>query len=416
MALVTSKGGSSSSSSFTHNLKSFDVFLSFRGEDTRLGFISHLYNALCQWGIKTFIDDNLRRGEEISAGLLKIIESSRILIIVFSENYASSTWCLDELVKIVECKKNDQLVQPVFYNVDPSEVRNQKGKFGEALSNHEEKLKDNKKVQRWREALHEAANISGWHYKHEFAKVQFLKTLNCMQFGRKLGLPQDMKCSSVKGNVLMDLHSHHKLSHQIDLSSQVNLSKFDVIIDESFPTLDAYLTIDLAEKYDIRVPGKKIPKWFNHQSTESSILFWVGPEFPTFAFCVAFHLVSLKDSYANNDSYGSVHDDKIDWVCDLRIFINGHKQPFIEKAFFHSLKCDHLWFLGMPHSQLQRKFGDLMQGDRNHVEISCKISHWTSKFRKYAPMVSRMGVHVECTCSPQNSIIIQEDQRQFSKC
>jgi len=173
MALVTSKGGSSSSSSssFTYQLKNFDVFLSFRGEDTRLGFISHLYNALCQRGIKIFIDDNLQRGEEISAGLVKIIESSRISIIVFSENYAYSAWCLDELTKIVECKKNNQLVRPVFYNVDPSEVRNQKGKFGEALSKYEEKLKDKKKVQRWREALHEAANISGWHYKHEYVPI-----------------------------------------------------------------------------------------------------------------------------------------------------------------------------------------------------------------------------------------------------
>ena len=219
-----------------------------------------------------------------------------------------------------------------------------------------------------------------------------------------------MKCSGVKGNILMDLHLHCKLSHQIDLSSWVSLSKFDEVIYESFPTLDVYLTIDLVEKYDIRVLGKKIPKWFNHQSKESSILFWVGPEFPTFAFCVAFHLVLLKDSYANNDSYGSVRDDRIDWVCDLRIFINGHKRPFTERVFFHFLKCDHLWFLGMPHSQLQRKYGDLLQGDWNHVEISCKISHWTSKFRKFAPMVARLGVHVECICSPQNSIIIREDQ------
>ena len=169
MALVTYEGALSSS--FTHQPKKFDVFMSFRGEDTRLGFIGHLYNALCQRGINTFIDDNLQRGEEIFAKLVKIIESSRISIIVFSENYASSTWCLDELAKIIECKKNDQLVRPVFYNVDPSEVRNQKGKFGEALSKHEEKLKDNKKVQRWREALHEAANISGWHYKHEYVSI-----------------------------------------------------------------------------------------------------------------------------------------------------------------------------------------------------------------------------------------------------
>ena len=169
MALVTSEGASSSS--FTHQPKKFDVFLSFRGEDTRLGFIGFLYKALCERGINTFIDDSLQRGEEISASLLKIIESSRISIIVFSENYASSTWCLDELAKIVECKNNGQLVRPVFYNVDPSEVHYQKGKFGEALSKHEEKIKDNKKLHSWREALREAANISGWHYKHEYVPI-----------------------------------------------------------------------------------------------------------------------------------------------------------------------------------------------------------------------------------------------------
>ena len=130
-----------------------------------------MYSALCQRGIKTFIDDNLERGEEISTGLLKIIESLRISIIVFTQNYASSTWCLDELAKIVECKKNDQLVWPVFYNLDPSEVRNQKGKFGEVLSKLEEKLNDSKKVQSWRGALHEVANISSWHYKHEYVPI-----------------------------------------------------------------------------------------------------------------------------------------------------------------------------------------------------------------------------------------------------
>ena len=138
-----------------------------------------MYNVLCQRGINTFIDDNLQRGEEISVGLLKVIESSRISIIVFSKNYASSKWCLDELAKIVECKKKDQLVLPVFYNIDPSEVRNQKGKFGEALSKHEEKLKDYK-VQNWREALFEVANISGWHYKHRYVFFFLRKAWVCI--------------------------------------------------------------------------------------------------------------------------------------------------------------------------------------------------------------------------------------------
>ena len=90
------------------------------------------------------------------------------MIIVFSENYADSIWCLDELAEIVECNEKDQKVQirPVFYNFDPSEIRNQKGNFGKALANHEKKFNNNKdKVQRWRDALRKAANASGWHYK-----------------------------------------------------------------------------------------------------------------------------------------------------------------------------------------------------------------------------------------------------------
>ena len=52
-----------------------------------------------------------------------------------------------------------------------------------------------------------------------------------------------------------------------------------------------------------------------------------------------------------------------------------------------------------------------MQGERNHVEISCKISHWASENGKYASVIARMGVHVECRCPPQNSIIIQDNSQ-----
>ena len=214
-----------------------------------------------------------------------------------------------------------------------------------------------------------------------------------------------MKCSGVKGSVLVDSHLH-----QIDYSSQLPLSKFFLIEEELRPTLDAYL-IDFGERYNIIVPEKKIPKWFNHQSIESSISFWVGPKFPTFAFCIAFRLVPLKDNYANNDTCGSLCDDINSWICVVNIFTNGHKRPLMRQPIFQCLKCDHLWFYGVPHSQLQQKFGDLMQGDRNHVEVSCKISHWTSEFGNFAPVIARMGAHVECICPPQNSIIIHNNSQ-----
>ena len=163
MAFLTNKRASSSS--ITRQYK-YDVFVSFRGEDTRMDFTSHLNGILKLKGIHTFIDDELPRGEEISTELIESIRSSRSFIIVFSENYASSRWCLDELVEILKCKENGQMVLPVFYKVDPSEVRNQMGKFGEALAKHE--VNNIKKVQRWREALNKAGSISGLTYKDRY--------------------------------------------------------------------------------------------------------------------------------------------------------------------------------------------------------------------------------------------------------
>ena len=162
MVFLTNEGASSSSSTHRWN---YDVFLSFRGEDTRYNFTGHLYKALCDQGFNTFIDNDLQRGEEISMELLKAIELSMILIVVFSKNFASSTWCLNELVKIFECRSNGQLILPIFYKVDPSEIRKQEGEFGNALARYEEKFKDDiEKVQKWRKTLAEAANLSGFPY------------------------------------------------------------------------------------------------------------------------------------------------------------------------------------------------------------------------------------------------------------
>ena len=155
----------SSSSSFTPRWK-YDVFLSFRGKDTRNNFTDHLYFALKQKGIFTFRDDEkLERGKSISPELSKAIEESRFAIVIFSRNYAFSTWCLDELAKVIGCvKETGMTVLPIFYNVDPSDIRKQIGTFAQAFAEHEERFKENiKKVQKWRDALREAGNLSGWH-------------------------------------------------------------------------------------------------------------------------------------------------------------------------------------------------------------------------------------------------------------
>ena len=51
------------SSSYSNHQWNYDVFLSFKGENTRNGFTSHFYKALCDKGIYTFIDNDIQRGE-----------------------------------------------------------------------------------------------------------------------------------------------------------------------------------------------------------------------------------------------------------------------------------------------------------------------------------------------------------------
>uniref|UniRef100_M1AVP4 Bacterial spot disease resistance protein 4 n=2 Tax=Solanum tuberosum TaxID=4113 RepID=M1AVP4_SOLTU len=147
----------------------YDVFMSFRGEDTRKTFTGHLYEGLKNRGIFTFQDDKrLEHGDSIPEELLKAIKESQVALVVFSENYAASRWCLNELVKIMEYMKeeNGQIVIPVFYNVDPSHVRHQRENFAKAFAKHELKYKDGvermEKVQRWRTALTAATDLKGY--------------------------------------------------------------------------------------------------------------------------------------------------------------------------------------------------------------------------------------------------------------
>ncbi|XP_054780100.1 putative disease resistance protein At4g11170 [Prosopis cineraria] len=88
-----------------------------------------------------------------------------IALVIFSKDYASSEWCLQELVKIMECKEaSGQIVLPVFYCVDPSDVRRQKRTYADAFAHLELKFKDNSnELKNWRSALKKTADLSGYH-------------------------------------------------------------------------------------------------------------------------------------------------------------------------------------------------------------------------------------------------------------
>ncbi|XP_019451366.1 PREDICTED: toll/interleukin-1 receptor-like protein [Lupinus angustifolius] len=195
----------------------YHVFLSFRGEDTRLNFTDHLYEALVRKGIITFRDDEeLERGESISQNLLDAIKESLIAIVIISQNYASSTWCLDELQKIVDCKQSFGLqVFPIFYGVDPSHIGHQRESFEQAFKDHEHKFEGNKeKVQKWRDVLKYVAKLSGWDSKnkHESKLIEEIVEQVWMKLEPKLVINTDGLISiETKVN---DLISHLKLELQ----------------------------------------------------------------------------------------------------------------------------------------------------------------------------------------------------------
>ncbi|MED6217017.1 hypothetical protein PIB30_013488 [Stylosanthes scabra] len=136
--------------------KRHDVFISFRGGDTRIAFTSHLHTALTNRGIETYIDYRLRTGDDIWDSLCEAIQESRISILVFSKDYASSRWCLKELVQIMKCRKEQgQVVIPVFCKTDPSKIRDHS-----EISKKLRKRNDELEVRRWMDTLTEAADLS----------------------------------------------------------------------------------------------------------------------------------------------------------------------------------------------------------------------------------------------------------------
>ncbi|KAF8018998.1 hypothetical protein BT93_H3774 [Corymbia citriodora subsp. variegata] len=155
----------------------YEVFLSFRGPDTRRDITDILYNSLIDAGIQAYRDDEeLRVGEEIGPELLQSIKHSKISIPIFSKEYAASKWCLMELVQMVECKEKwGQKIMPIFYDVEPSEVRNQTASYGKAIQSHINKqLYTDKTIQNWKAALNKVGALKGWELK-ERGKGEFTR-------------------------------------------------------------------------------------------------------------------------------------------------------------------------------------------------------------------------------------------------
>ncbi|CAL1384600.1 unnamed protein product [Linum trigynum] len=164
---LTGSNAIASSSCSPHPLPvvEYEVFLSFRGPDVRTTFADFLYRLLDRPKIRTFLDDEeLRKGEMISPSLVKAIGESRIYIPILSPGYASSKWCLQELALMVERYKQDEgshIILPIFYLMEPRDVRHCKGSYEEALEQHRLKYGE-ETIRVWKDALEEVGQMTGW--------------------------------------------------------------------------------------------------------------------------------------------------------------------------------------------------------------------------------------------------------------
>ncbi|WZZ26560.1 hypothetical protein YC2023_009961 [Brassica napus] len=142
---------------------SHQVFPSFCGVDVRKAFLPHMLKEFKNKGITVFTDNkDIKRSMSIGPELKEAIKGSRVSIVIVSKNYASSTWCLDELVLIIKCREElGQIVMPIFYEVEPTDVKRQKEYFGSVF----EKTCEGKSVEdieKWKQALKEVATIAGF--------------------------------------------------------------------------------------------------------------------------------------------------------------------------------------------------------------------------------------------------------------
>ncbi|XP_039165718.1 disease resistance protein RPV1-like [Eucalyptus grandis] len=153
-----------SAPTFVTFLGSYEVFLSFRGPDTRKGFTDCLFTSLTEKGISVFRDnEELPVGGKIKLSLTEAIKQSKIAIPIISKDYASSKSCLMELQQMLECRENkEQMIIPIFYDVDCSDVKHLKGSFGKSFY---ELVKNEgigrERINAWKKALRDIGEVRG---------------------------------------------------------------------------------------------------------------------------------------------------------------------------------------------------------------------------------------------------------------
>ena len=217
---------------------------------------------------------------------------------------------------------------------------------------------------------------------------KYLEFSNCMQVIKIIGISPSRVCGRARSHKLIDrqLTDHfpsetegaeskgHFPSETEGAESKDGNMSMDLQFSNHFPSETEGVEYEDRDIYcTILKCGIEIPKWFNHQTIENSISFWVGCRFPKFALCVV--PVPEQEGY-----------------CDIiDISINGCETREYKHFNLHqlSLFSPHQWLL-------QQQLNESNPTDQNHVELTCR-----TYFNWYS--LKWWGVHIECTCPPQES-------------
>ncbi|XP_056174696.1 disease resistance protein L6-like [Syzygium oleosum] len=175
---------SADSTSWGSTEHEYDVFLSFRGSDTRKGIADQEHPMGSQFGLQ----------------LLHAIAQSKISIPVLYESHASSEWCLCELVQMVENRKN---------------TRHLTGRLGEAFHSHKMYF-EQRDVEAGQQALRDVSFLKGWESEKianghlgEFVRIVVETVLSELRQGLRVDVPE----------TLVGIDDHKKIIGWLDTTS-----------------------------------------------------------------------------------------------------------------------------------------------------------------------------------------------------
>eukprot|EP01018_Ginkgo_biloba_P040749 Gb_18999 [translate_table: standard] len=138
-----------------------DVFINHRGPDVKATLVTLINRHLSVFNVRVFLDQKeLRTGDFLPLAIQHAITTCKVHVAIFSKNYVQSPWCLAELSFM---RKTGSKIIPVYYDVQPSEVRYvYSGLYAQAFRKHEEKKRiDSQTLEKWKNDLHVVSFISG---------------------------------------------------------------------------------------------------------------------------------------------------------------------------------------------------------------------------------------------------------------